>query len=469
MPQLHTLVSQPMHPCRLLTKSPTHYPITAQLLSGGLGSIASNITQTTHALLHLGLRMHPPRQPKLGLTRFHYADIHEQSALPRIGLKYLPLLFPKLTHLDMCISVTQSRRDLYELQDFIMKAKNLTHLRLCFERSYTSFFEIGPSFESGSHIVLSHPGSHLPKLRYLYITDTQIAYHNLLRFVKRHASTLRFLRVEENMPPEIIETFAGMMMSHKLDLDDLVVLPSNPDECFPVIPFDDDFKNGEILRNGTAEAYAATNDLACITGMEPRYDINSWRTAAIVDSRYPFSLLGCVDPGDIKFLDAENGDWRDPSGYTFPIEDDENIDQDPEQDVAEAREHASHMKRLRESPWWVFESLFNGQPLPFHRTDAQRIAMQNNVGDLPVCPTEVWRFQHRNGEVAFANDPLEYWEDWEGSQAGDSAIPTPYGLDGGNVHLFRMELLIGQIPTQHLFNPMQAPEAEQTEMPEAGL
>ncbi|KAG5989796.1 hypothetical protein E4U43_004430 [Claviceps pusilla] len=44
-------------------------------------------------------------------------------------------------------------------------------------------------------------------------------------------------------------------------------------------------------------------------------------------------------------------------------------------------------------------------------------------------PTEKWRFEHRNGEVGFGEDPLEIWEDWEGYQSGDKAMasPTPFG------------------------------------------
>ncbi|KAF6804140.1 hypothetical protein CSOJ01_10404 [Colletotrichum sojae] len=35
----------------------------------------------------------------------------------------------------------------------------------------------------------------------------------------------------------------------------------------------------------------------------------------------------------------------------------------------------------------------------------------------------VWHFRHRNGEEAYGDDPLEYWSDWEGSEAGDIREP----------------------------------------------
>ncbi|ETR99311.1 hypothetical protein M419DRAFT_11050 [Trichoderma reesei RUT C-30] len=42
-------------------------------------------------------------------------------------------------------------------------------------------------------------------------------------------------------------------------------------------------------------------------------------------------------------------------------------------------------------------------------------------------PTRVWRFLHRNGEQAMGDEPLEFWDDWEGSQSGDCYEPTPFG------------------------------------------
>ncbi|KAI1456223.1 hypothetical protein F4805DRAFT_475970 [Annulohypoxylon moriforme] len=419
MPRLHTLACQPMHPCRLLTKSPTAYPITAQLLSSGIGSIGSNITQKTHALLHLGLRMPGrPRNPKFELRRFYYADTDDCSALPKIGLEYLPKLFPELTHLDLCISMTKSRKDLHELRKFIMAAKCLTHLRLCFERSYYTRYEIGPLLNNGSYVVLSHPEFHLPKLRYLHVTDTRIPPHRLLRVVKKHAKTLRCLRLDENMPTTIIKTFVNMVVSDEIKLDDLVIMPSNTED-HSFLEFNDSFKDGDILRDGTLQRYSVKNKFAYIRGDGLRYGTNTWRTAAIIDSRRPVAWIDY--PDEIELLDIENGDSRN--------------------DPIEVREHTSHIKRLSESPWWVYEDIDGGKLEPVYQTDGRRVVVRRHDEGIPLFPTQIWRFQHRNGEVAFADDPLEYWEDWEGSEAGDSSVPTSHELDGGLFHLLRMELL----------------------------
>ncbi|KAK0704473.1 hypothetical protein B0H67DRAFT_557275 [Lasiosphaeris hirsuta] len=41
-------------------------------------------------------------------------------------------------------------------------------------------------------------------------------------------------------------------------------------------------------------------------------------------------------------------------------------------------------------------------------------------------PTEIWKFTHRNGEVAYGDDPSFWFEDWD-SDAGDLEEPTPFG------------------------------------------
>ncbi|KAG6008260.1 hypothetical protein E4U21_004722 [Claviceps maximensis] len=46
--------------------------------------------------------------------------------------------------------------------------------------------------------------------------------------------------------------------------------------------------------------------------------------------------------------------------------------------------------------------------------------------DFSGYKTRDWRFEHRNGEVAYGEDPLEFWLDWEGYQSGDQAVPIPF-------------------------------------------
>ncbi|KAI2471116.1 hypothetical protein F4781DRAFT_143001 [Annulohypoxylon bovei var. microspora] len=414
MPNLHTLVSQPMHPCRLLTKSPTAYPITAQLLSGGLRTVGSHLTQTTHALLHLGLRMHRiTRAPKDKLTRFYYADIHESSAFPNIRMKYLSTLFPKLTHLDLCIGTITNPKDLYELRDFISAAKCLTHLRLCFERSYLTSLENGP-YDSKAHVILGHPEFHLPQLCYLHLTDMRISPSKLLRVVKKHASTLRVLRIYDNLSPAIIKSFVNMMMLHELELDDLVIIPINEEESW-FIQFDDSFKNGQIIRNGAVANFVAMNIFAYVRSQKLCYDINDWRTAALIDSRYASAQWDYLD--SLKFLDSENGDSRDIMGVPLQIEyideatlePDNNISQESGQDATEAREQASHIRRLWRSPWWIWESFHHGTPQMFNPTASQKADLRYLSERLPIlCPTVMWLFQHRNGETAVGKEPLEF-------------------------------------------------------------
>jgi hypothetical protein len=41
--------------------------------------------------------------------------------------------------------------------------------------------------------------------------------------------------------------------------------------------------------------------------------------------------------------------------------------------------------------------------------------------------TSIWHFKHHSGEEAYGQEPLEFWSDWDGSDAGDHAIPMPFG------------------------------------------
>ena len=51
----------------------------------------------------------------------------------------------------------------------------------------------------------------------------------------------------------------------------------------------------------------------------------------------------------------------------------------------------------------------------------------------PKYKTETWRFWHHSGETAIGTDPLDFWHDWTGPDAGDTSEPLPMGY---NMRLF---------------------------------
>jgi hypothetical protein len=97
----------------------------------------------------------------------------------------------------------------------------------------------------------------------------------------------------------------------------------------------------------------------------------------------------------------------------FSDEDDEDVDMRP----FYAREDDDHvMRQLRSSRWG------------WGRDEKGRIWYWEVLGNKGHgFLTEKWHFRHRNGEEAYGEDPLEFWSDWQGSEAGDVAEATPFG------------------------------------------
>ncbi|CAI0641240.1 unnamed protein product [Colletotrichum noveboracense] len=97
---------------------------------------------------------------------------------------------------------------------------------------------------------------------------------------------------------------------------------------------------------------------------------------------------GSYEPGndDLDDLESITEDDITTGQPVVPWEDDER--------PMYAREHMSHLRHLE----------------PFRADGGQGPAM--------------WHFKKRNGEEAWGEDPLEFWSDWEGSEAGDMREPV---------------------------------------------
>ncbi|KAM0326734.1 hypothetical protein ACHAQA_006607 [Verticillium albo-atrum] len=192
------------------------------------------------------------------------------------------------------------------------------------------------------------------------------------------------------------------------------------------------------------------------------YDANGWTTAAICDSRNQGRAL--YHSGDIFDLDEEAGDLREnrdtENERTYGSRnvetadliaervesDDESIfstaqDQSmpirkDTQMMDEENDHSQHTRvqlfyRDRHAPSsndelvprWFFARNSDPEADP-SSAFCYRPAQPE---DIRTHMTETWHFQHRNGEEAWGDEPLEFWEFWEGSEAGDIAEATPYG------------------------------------------
>jgi hypothetical protein len=427
MPSLHTVVIQPMHPYRRLTKSLTGYLLTAQLLQRGMMTAQSQMNEGFYSLL--GPAMARRSSTNTPITRLHFADESQRTSLIRLRPALLPAFTP-LTHIDLCISHLGNPLDLDSLGACLRAAANLTHLRLCCERGTSSFAD-GEERKAVFDILLCHPAAHWVRLCSLHLDDLWFSTVHLLRFARKHASSLRCLRADScSLTAGAVASLAGIA---GLRLERFVTLPSSAHEDniymseARVLAFLN--SSGADIALGQA---LSENALAHVRTHAAVFDLECWATGAICDSRGRDGLRRGYTINEIDVLDLENGDVRDGDGFgheegscwEMPFERVHLGIHGMVEEHEYASEQASHLKRGREAPRWMWGRGNDG------RGDVYNWVVENEDGPRGVGhPTEMWRFEHRNGEVAFGEDPLEFWEDWEGSETGDVVEATPFGWE----------------------------------------
>ena len=430
MPSLQTIITQPMHPYRLLTKSPSCYPLTAQLPQCGMKATQLEMNDGFYSLL--GPAMARRATTNTPITRLHFADEGHSTSLIRLHPDFLPAFAP-LTHIDLCISNLNSPLDLDCLGACLRAATNLTHLRLCSERS-TAYFHHGRQIKADIDIdaLLCHPAAHWVRLYSLRLDHLSFPTASLLSFAKRHANSLRRLRIDGCSPTA--GALAGLAGIDGLRLNRFVAQPSSAFELNVNIP------EAHILAfvnsggaDGLNQAVLQKFPSDHVYTHAAAFDPNGWATGAICDTRGRVTLRLGYSVSEVVALDAENGDVRDGDGFTFeeggcwempfergPPEMNGALDEHDEY----TREQVSHLKRWREAPRWMWGRGDDGKGDVYYWEAGPDDGVRG-VGYL----TEMWRFEHRSGEVAFGDDPLEFWEDWEGSEAGDVSEATPFGKE----------------------------------------
>ncbi|KAF5970595.1 hypothetical protein FBULB1_9623 [Fusarium bulbicola] len=124
--------------------------------------------------------------------------------------------------------------------------------------------------------------------------------------------------------------------------------------------------------------------------------------------------------------DSEIGLWRDGQGKLKKFATERELperpkvtteDQDPDfttdMQPFYDREEDECLLRIENSPRWDWGR------------DAKGQVWYWQVNGTAGHATELWRFEH-NGEYAYGNEPLEFWDDWY-DDPGDKAEATPYG------------------------------------------
>lgn len=378
MPGLTTFVSEQMPPSRNLQITDGGYPFTAGLfhdVASHMGTYDGNACQEIliPAIEQLELDgMTSPRilelhmdEDSIDLTRRRMRHLRPDNE--RITLRGLSRLHICWVRANPIFQLTE------ELPSILEAAPNLTHLRLCLDLVGSNMGHY-PADSSFGNIYLRQLDPNpdffgcllqsfplMPTLSSLYLDGVPFTSRGMCTFLERHAETLRHLHI--NVPP-ILEVPPMTWEAGCVIVDGRTI---------PVR-----LETFEVEFGGGCRTHRT----------EPSYDNISDSQAHAWDDTF---LAGdvCFE-ADVKSFGDEDSLTVDrmTAGDSLVAEDD---DERP----TYAREHMSHLRHLMQ-----------------HEQDTD---------ELPA----IWNFIHRNGEEAWGDEPLEYWSDWEGSEAGDTREPVP--------------------------------------------
>lgn len=524
MPNLHTLVSKPMHNERQIQGVSSGYPITARIIkrlihhdqerctfnSGFLGALVP-------ALIHI------TKQPGKRVTRLLFVDetTTKETAL-RFLLSDYAFAFSKLEHLDFCISGTApSESQMTGFRACLKAATNVSYLHLCREAAYQED-------EKSPRLLQMIPK--LPRLVEVHLDDIMLREQEtefirleeildddnsaLVKFLRLHASTLRKLRITSS------KVTKRMLLSlHKLNslqLERFIIVPGQDmeeDNPWPtsertILGFVNKRANGKVL-----DPDFGPDDQDPVCTHDAVWDIYEWPNAAVFDTRRRGWRTRGYESREVMELDDEAGERRDEDGFTHELGpcrvldhasglwvDRDGVWYDPrtDEEILEPERRSYESERENEhNPWavknervWDWElglwrDLGTDSTGPLHRFAVDRndtgkvlperiidddASSNEDEEDVDMRPfyaredddylmrqlrsprwgwgrdgdgqiwywevlgnkgngysTEKWHFRHRNGEEAYGEDPLEFWTDWQGSEAGDVAEATPFG------------------------------------------
>ncbi|KAM7187057.1 hypothetical protein V8F20_011125 [Naviculisporaceae sp. PSN 640] len=199
-----------------------------------------------------------------------------------------------------------------------------------------------------------------------------------------------------------------------------------------------------------------------------KYDSETSHTAFVCETRLSHDATSQLyHPEEIHQADVENGDLRDSMGYSYqsgthynPVEDSSGLYGDQLMDDGEPEEegdthtieasryesfdymtgsHGSDDDEFDDGWRWVLGRDFKGDIYFWRERQGdgedrypEALDTESPRGKFGQFTsrkykTETWRFTYRNGEVAVGREPLEFWSDWKGAEAGDLAEPLPFG------------------------------------------
>ncbi|KAM0322646.1 hypothetical protein ACHAPQ_008936 [Fusarium lateritium] len=368
MSNLHTLASKLMHPRREVILPTLGYTINVDMIMAIIRKQGIVYTYNTGFINFIIPTMEVLTNPSSlsifanqppTVTRLFYADdgIAHFTALTRIT-ESNGMAFSTLRHLDLCIGgVRCDARELRGLLTCLRNARNLTSFKLCQENSLCG----DPSVEDLLSIIPT-----LPSLTELHLADLDLNDNQytkgFVKFISRHAKTLkRVYLTSVSIKKWALPKLAAMellqlkrfVVVSKLEIDetteeDFDDIDKDYDEALDTVLHEDfdtffsEHYNGEffekqvehISEQVVLDYINGKNDpngerLLPPYGIEYRntelhthdaiFDIDTWRTAAICDTRDDKWMERGYDPMVVQCLDFEMRDQRDEHGIAYDI------------------------------------------------------------------------------------------------------------------------------------------------------
>ncbi|KAK0620731.1 hypothetical protein B0T14DRAFT_567463 [Immersiella caudata] len=243
-------------------------------------------------------------------------------------------------------------------------------------------------------------------LRSLSLYHVRVSANTLLQLVRANASSLHHLRTE-NIPVSF-RLMRSISRIQGLRLDSIQIIRDAEEVQGEGPRWGHDYIDDEL---STLDEEEFSNDESphAWSGLLLRKELVSEASLLRFLRGAPIA-----NDDDQRIHDSVNADV--PVLISTLPKDKTTIENDS---ASETESEGSVEYRRRTGPWWAWGRYF-------HLDDnGQVFAWQVPEESSDEHKTETWRFTSRDSEVAFGDDPLEYFEDWD-PEAGDHEEPMPY-------------------------------------------
>lgn len=428
LPRLETLISRPF---------PPDFVIRGDGYEFSAGSLKSTMTPTLPNDGLFTFLLPAMMRPTSRVKRLIWEDEPSIPSFERLEDLHIPA-FANLESLDLCIAQPGGGRartefpseSLRRLGSCLQAAKGLRELTLCFEKGVTHIAE-WPNSEyvkdnrKALKLILFDNTETFPNLTSLSLAYARCSDENLLPFLAQHSKNLRHLALRACVVTR--KTMVGMREIGTLQLESIEIVPSedHPDESSLIVPASpDDIEVEQVSShlildfiNGKTQDCPITHRLFSTLSNEATFDphLPLSSVAAFFDilegDREDY---GAEDIAAVQHIYEDNRTMSEP--------DDTDVDySDRKQVRAFNTRKADHRHHHRSShaPTWKWGRFDNGKIYYWPCTDGSG------------ARTENWKFtssysyyyvKDNPGNVAYGNEPLEFFPDWNSEDGVDGAV-----------------------------------------------